>query len=423
MKLRILPLFCLCSALLVPESPLRAATMVSYEDLPKLVRERNENVQAAQASVRAQERRAGSFTRSFLPGFTAELGSESHKAGPDPRVERGYWRLGAGMNLFRGGRDLLEGDRRAEALHAARAGSAGEYARELKEARLSYWKLVAVSQLIGQREEGLGRNEKSLKAARRRSGSGQAAASDALQFELHQTVLRQELKRLVLERDLLRNRLSVALGWDEHESIEVSGDFPLPGEGKLLPGALDSARNLDVVQLRSKEKEERLAAARIARWWAPSLDLYASYGTPALSEGYSLALRREQEWTAGLKLSMSLGEGIEARSEAAAKALDAASQERRVRHRIREVVAEDHELRHDIKLLHELIHDANRDSAKAEKFLLLTEQEYARGVKNGPDMLGALQRYYDFLQRRTELYRDFHLAGAELDALLAEGAD
>jgi outer membrane protein TolC len=398
-----------------------APKAVSFDDLPKLVKEHNGNVQAAQASFAAQEKRTGHFARSFLPGVSAEVGSESHRAGTDPKAQREYWKIGASMNLFRGGRDQLEEQRRQESAKAAEAESHGEFAKELKEARQTYWKLVAASQLMAQREESLKRNEENLKAARRRSSTGQASSADTLQFELHQTTLKQDLKKLSLERDLMRNRLSVAIGWDEHESIEVPEQFPHPSEQSPLPEELQPEKNLEVIQLRAKERVESLAAARASRWWAPSLDLYANYGIPSLKDEQSLALRRDKEWTAGVRLAVNLGDGLESRSEAGAKALEATAQERRMRHRIREAIAEDHELRHDLMLLHELIHDADQDISKAEKFLKLTEQEYARGVKNGPDLLSAFQRYYEFMQRRTELYRDFHRSTAELLALLSKG--
>ncbi len=99
---------------------------------------------------------------------------------------------------------------------------------------------------------------------------------------------------------------------------------------------------------------------------------------------------------------------------------DAEALKRRAAHKERETIAMDHELRHDLSLMHELIHDADKDVTTAEKFLKLTEDEYRRGVKNGPDLLGAFQQLYDFRQRRTDLYRNYYETYAELQALLAK---
>ena len=85
----------------------------------------------------------------------------------------------------------------------------------------------------------------------------------------------------------------------------------------------------------------------------------------------------------------------------------------------RETEAAEHEIRHDMRFLHELIHDADRDVQTAERFVKLTLTEYNRGVKNGPDLLAASERYFEFRQRRTELFRSYYEAQAELLALSA----
>ncbi|MCM2282655.1 MAG: hypothetical protein NDI61_12500, partial [Bdellovibrionaceae bacterium] len=68
------------------------------------------------------------------------------------------------------------------------------------------------------------------------------------------------------------------------------------------------------------------------------------------------------------------------------------------------------------------IHDADRDVDRAAQFLKLTRNEYNRGVKNGPDMLGAFQKFYEFKDRRISLLREYHEAHAELTALMVENA-
>ena len=75
---------------------------------------------------------------------------------------------------------------------------------------------------------------------------------------------------------------------------------------------------------------------------------------------------------------------------------------------------------HDLKTLVNLIVDADRDMDKANSFLRLTENEYTRGVKNGPDLLSAVEKIYEIRKRRTELYQDYHVTRAELMALLGK---
>lgn len=394
-------------------------TKVSFEDLPRLVREKNDNVQAAQSTLRAEEKRTGYLTRSFLPHVSANVGGEEFKTGSDPLERQGYWKVEGKVNVYRGGRDSLENSVRETSARIAGSSFSYEFQQELKEARRTYWKLVATTKLINDRKESLEKNELNLKSARRRSGAGVATTADALQFELQKTLLAQELKKLQLQQDLLRNQLSVAIGLDEHEGLHVEGDFPHPDE-QLKVGEINLKNNLGVTILNERENAASLKRAQAARWWHPKVDIYTSYGLPSLSDDYARALRRDREWAVGVRIGLDLGEGFEMRNEAGAKALEAESLQRRASHKARETVAADHELRHDLKLLHELIHDADKDIEKTEKFLKLTEDEYRRGVKNGPDLLGAFQQLYEFRQRRTDLYRDYHETYAELTALVAK---
>jgi outer membrane protein len=393
---------------------------IRYDDLPRLVREKNENVQAAHSTLKAQDERTGRFTRSLLPSLSAQIGTEEFKTGADESQTQEFWKLEARINLYRGGKDRLEDEIRKTHVSAAQSDFSREYNQELKEARQTYWKLVAIARIITDRKEGSERNEANLKSAKRRAGAGVATAADTVQFELQKTLLNQDLKKLQLQQDLLKNRLSVAIGLNEHETFVIEDNFPHPDEGPLNVADMKAEDQLDVKILKARAEGERLRRKQNSKWWQPRLDLYSSYGLPSLSEEYTRALRRDREWAAGVRVGFDLGQGIEDRSEARAKEWETQAASQRASHRAREAVASDHEVRHDLKLLHELIHDADRDIEKAERFMKLTEGEYSRGVKNGPDLLEAFQKLYEFRQRRTELYREYHESKAELISLVAK---
>ena len=391
---------------------------IAFEDLPNLVRDKNENVQAAQSTLKAEKKRTGYLLRSFLPHLSADYGGEEFKAGSDPSKRQSYWKVQAQMNLYRGGRDKLESSVRETNARMARSNFSHEYQQELKEARQAYWKLIAVMKNIADKKEAIEKNETNLKSARKRTGAGVATSADALQFELKKTMLNQELKQLVLQQDLLKNKLSVAIGLDEHENMQLTSEFVHP-EDNIKVANLNPNQNLEVQILNAKESVLDLKRSQVARWWLPRVDAYSSYGVPSLSDEYDRALTKNNEWVAGIRISLDLGESFEFQNEASARAQDAYALKKRTSHKRREAVAVDHELRHDLNLFHELIHDADKDVVTAEKFLKMTEDEYRRGVKNGPDLLMAFQQLYDFRQRRTDLYRNYYETYAELLALIA----
>jgi outer membrane protein TolC len=393
---------------------------IAYGDLPNLIREKNENLKAARASVEAQEKRTGHFGRSFLPRISANLGQEDFRTDSFASRSQSYWRLNASVNVYRGGRDLLDEKIRENTFEIAQVDYSREYQSEMQRAQSAFWSLVATEKLMADRKEEIQQNEENIKSSRKRAGAGVATAADAIQFELHHTTLVQNLKKLELERDAFMNRLSVVLGLDEHENITINQDFPSPSEMNSEFAAFSADTQLEIKSLRSKEDIEELRSKQSGRWWHPKVDLYAGYGLPSLSDGLTPAINKEKETVAGIVLSLDLGQGASDFREAQSKELEAKSAGFRAAQKTRELVAADHELRHDLRLLAELIKGSDKDIGRAKQFLTSTQGEYSRGVKNGPDLLSAFQKYYEFKERRIALYRNYYDAKAELEAILAK---
>jgi outer membrane protein TolC len=394
------------------------ATSIRFEDLPRLVAERNENVKASAFAVKAQSERTGFLARSFLPRLSAVAGQEEFKSGSAPADQQGYWRVEGSLNLYRGGRDKLEDQIRFGQRDLAGLTHSSEIQQELREAKRAFWKVLASTKLMQERKEAIEKNEANIKSARRRAGAGIATTADAAQFELNKIALEADLKKLDLEHHRVLNLLSVALAMDEHETIEIVGDFPSV-EGTTSVKGLEPAKQLEIRNYQELQRVDELRATRLSRWYLPKLDLYAGYGLPSLTDEYARALRREQELTAGIRITLDLGQSIEDRKEAGARSAEANSAQMRGTHKLREVIANDHDLRHDLSIMSELIKASEAAVTQAQKFLRLTEGEYSRGAKNGPDLLEATRTYFEFRERRIDYLRDYFDTKAQLESLTA----
>ncbi len=392
---------------------------LTYEELPKLVLEKNENVQAARLTAQASEKRTGRLFRSFLPQLSAQIGSEEFKVGSAKSDQQDYWNVEASINLYRGGRDKIENDIKVSLLEMNKSDYTIEYQTELKEAKQAYWRYIGIRQTIDDKKQGLEKTEVQIKSARKRAGAGVSTAADTVQFELQKITLNQDLRKLQLEQDLMLNKLSVAIGFDEHESLVIKGDFPALPLKNFEAESLQIEKQIYVKSLKAKEKAEYLKAKQSGRWWHPKVDLYSSYGLPSLSEEYSSAIRKDNEWKAGVRLTLDLGQGFDDQNESTARALDAKASALRAAHASREIVAQDHELRHDLTLLSELIKESDENLQSSERFLKLTQSEFSRGVKNGPDLIEAFNTYYGYREKRTKLYQEYYLNKIELESLLA----
>ena len=390
---------------------------IAFSDLSKIVMEKNENVEAANLHTTAQKLRTGRLGRSFMPQLSATAGAEQFRNGTSDFQPQDYWKIEGTFNLYRGGRDRLEDKIRSTNLNLSRTLFSAVFQKELKEARLAYWNILAFSRQIADRNEALKINETNLRSAKRRAGAGLTTTADAKQFELHRISLNREIAKLKLEMDLSRNQLALASGLNEHKNIEVVGEFPeVSSKDFDIPKALTD-KHLTVKLQKDLETIEQLKANQSSAWWQPRVDLYADVGLPALSDETDRAVGKRIEQTAGIRFTVDLGQGFEDHREASARQAEAASFRKKAAHAVREGEALDHELKHDLSVLAELIGSADQDVQVAESFLKLTESEFNRGVKNGPDLLEAVQKYFDFRDKRTEYYRDFFTTKAELESL------
>ncbi len=388
---------------------------LSFADLAGLVKERNENFAAARVIVEAQAERTGHLRRSFLPQASAKLGEEYFRAGPDASRRQRYWEVEALVNVYRGGRDKIDEEIRHVQVDIAKIDAAREFAQELRRAQIAFWEVVATDKLIALRFDELKSNQTNVNSSKRRAGAGIATTADSIQFEVHRSQLEQEVKQLELKQDLNRNRLAVVLGLKNHKNVRVQGEFPQVVQG--LRPIERTAEQLDFVALQKRQRVDELRSRLASRWWQPRLDLYANYGVPALSDETERAIRMEREVAAGLRLSIDFGQGANDLYESKARGLDAKSSGLRAAYKAREVAALEHELRHDLELTESILNENEKNIRKVRDFLRITLAEYARGLKNGPDLLAAFRQYYELQERAIVLNRDLLLARADLDSL------
>jgi outer membrane protein len=120
----------------------------------------------------------------------------------------------------------------------------------------------------------------------------------------------------------------------------------------------------------------------------------------------------------GARLVLPIFDGLEGLAEARSAAKQAHAYEVRAAQTSRELLARFESSRQELKLAHDLVHGAERNVEQARQYLAATLSEYARGLKNSPDVLGASQRYVDSRRRLADLRRDYQLARADLLAML-----
>jgi outer membrane protein TolC len=393
---------------------------VDFDDLPRLVMEKNQHVSGAQLRSEASERLTGHLLRSYLPSLEGQIGFESYRTGSQPQGNQPFGGIGARLNLFRGGRDWLEEKARGAQAQQAQAALEQRKLEELTKARRTYWELVYQRELLDLVEEALRQNQANLASANKRIQAGLATETDRIEFEMYGVQLEQDRARLTLGSANSQRMLNVLIGRPEHSLIETVAAIPHQHDDAILATSLDAKTHRDVRALVAESDAATHQGKQAYRWWTPSLDIYGSYRLYQFQEREYPALMDRAELAAGVLLTINLFDGLHANAEGAAAGLRAEGTRQEAEQTARELAAAFEGAKQELKLTHDLIHAGERSVLAGADYLKRTQSEYVRGVKNSPDVFSATQKYVDLRRRYAEIRRDYQVAKAEILAMLGQ---
>lgn len=399
-----------------------AASTISLapEDLPKWVREKNQNVTGSQLLVESAQGRTHHLMRSFIPELKLEAGGEAFQTGPYPTKMQPYGTAEVNINLFRGGRDLLEERSRDAQVNLSQGQALQTLANELIQARKLYWEIVFSRELIKMLESAVEQNEKLLELANRRISRGLSTETDKLEFQIHRSQLKEEIESLTHGLMLLQISLSAALGLTPDTRFTTADKIVHIHDEPLLSTAFESSTHPEVTVLKANYEIAYSQKSKTNRWWVPSLDGYAGYYLYTLRDRDYLNQKLREDQVIGFKLTFNLFDGFQSRSNARALSLEAQGFEAQAAQRALSVTAQIEVSKEDLKHDHELIHQSEERIEQGKKYLSRTLEEYNRGVKGSSDALGAAQKALEFERQYAERRRNYQLTKSGLLALLGQ---
>lgn len=397
-----------------------AATLVRPDDLPRWVRERNAHAQAASSREAAAAAETGFLARAYLPRLEAMAGVEAFRSSGLGRDTQPFGRIEARVNLFRGGRDWIEGQKRAAHARAAALSSSQTYLEELAKTRQAYWEANYHQDLDLLLQEALQQNEKHQAAARQRIQAGIATQADTLEFQMNRVQLDQDATRAKIRRQNAEASLRALLGLEAGEEIELPDRIPHVHEDPLLARTLQLAEHRGLRLLDEQLEEVRLESRQASHWWGPALDVYGSYSLYTVQEREYARAADRTEAAFGVRLSLPLFDGLDGLTARRTAALRSTALEQERDQTSRELATSFESAKNELQLIHSLLESAEEGARLGDDYLAQTLQEYRRGVKNSPDVLGATQKNLELKRRAIELKRDYQMARAELLRLLGE---
>lgn len=408
--------FWLLSIALVLLTPAAHAESVAlgFDQIPKLIRERNKHAQSAELLKESAEVGRGHLNRSFLPYLNGSIGAEAFRTGSRDVRREPYGQIELRANLFRGGRDSLEdklADKRSE---VANANAERTVRAEVRKARVVYWNLVSGREVARLLEAALDENEQNLKAALARIRAGAATDTDRIGFEMHRIELEQDLARLRLKGENDERDLVALLGLTEGARIETDRDVSHDHDDNLLSMKGDLTANPVLNGLRAQSEESDLKASQQARWWTPSIDVYANHGLHTFrSRDYDPQSER-MESVVGVQMSFDFFDGYSRQVGRQQRNLEALSLQKELQQASQEISAETKGAQAELQLTHDLIHKSEDAIKQSKLYLTRTMEKYRRGVANSPEVLSAAERNFAMHRRFAELRRDYQLARSAL---------
>jgi outer membrane protein TolC len=401
-------------------SPGRAQDSVElkFEDIPRLVAEKNQAVSGAERIIASVRARTGYLGRSYLPTVAVEAGTERFQTGSDESKTQPYGHLEAKVNVYRGSRDRLEESARELQIQAADADARRAGAWELAGARRAYWQLVSTREKARIVTEALAENEKILAVAARRVSRGLASDTDRLEFEIHRSQLREEFESLTHAAILLEIKVAAALGMPPATRFKTPDIAEHEHDESLLAVPFEPASHPEAKGLAARAETFGLERSKAEGWWLPTVDLYGGYSLYNQRERAHPTQKDRDDKAIGVRLNLFLFDGLQSRADAGALRL---REEGVGRQRAQRELALDAEVRvakEDLKHDHELVHYAQERIDQGAQYLSRTLDEYERGVKNSPDALGAAQRHLHYRLLYADRRRDYQLTKAGLLALM-----
>lgn len=400
------------SVFLALTSPCRASEVevLTAATLKKLLEQKNSAIAAARLEASAANSREGGLVRSFFPSLEIQGGRESSKFGSDRWQSEVKYGVEANFNLYNGGRDEIKS--KISSLEVSRKSiQVKRITTELYDRAIElYWMLIYLKEEAALLKVTSEVNIQNLVSAQKRIRSGVAANSDRFEFEMKEADLRRELSKVELKLKEHEDLLRLVLGLKDGLVLKFTEALT---HDHAHEGFVNPAENQYEFLFKEQEiisQQYFLSAKERRRSWWPRVDAFASLDK-AVGREIDLKSPDEANKAAlGLKITLNVPDGVQSARDAHALEQEATAVSLTSEYKRREAAIHLRAESMQLKLLHDQVHETEQNIARAERYYKITQSEYARGVKNSPDVLGASDKLLEAQRSRLVTIRDFQIA-------------
>lgn len=370
----------------------------------------NEELKSLEKEISAQENLKKSTYSAFLPSLNAVGGLARIKT--DAEIEKGQvGYLQGSANLFAGFKDKASFDIQKKKVELSRLTYELKMRAAKEELTEVLTSMIGLHQIEKILDEEYSITQKQKQMAARKVNAGLTSQVDNYEFNLRESEIEIQRRNIAREHDVVHQKLN-ALFNQEITDTELS-NLTFASTGTLAKDLnLTAYANHPLVQ-KAKIDEEIAQSEKSSATAAflPKIDLSYSFGrlTPTEAEV------KYNESEVALLITIPLFSGFDSYHKSKASVAALAGKEHEKNQVILNIKSQFEQLKLRATELVELYQIVDKKLLNAEKYYNLTLEEYKRGVKNSPDLVGATERFFDSKKKKIEIQKELELVQVQLN--------
>jgi len=408
MKFNPFALLMLFLQLSIPGSKIHA-TEITAENLRTFLETKNSRIAAAKLEAVAATNLKRTLVRTLLPDVELYGAQETFKVGNQDQTQQPTYGAEAKINIYNGGQDQLQTEIINLESERADFNFLKTQAEELATARTLYWQILYAKANLALLKSALAVNLQNIKSAERRILNGVATESDRVEFEMQTVALNLGLETANLNLKIYLRNLAALLNFDDPSQLQFSENLTHEHDVDALLAQATKAQAYLFKETELLSDIKSLEAHKQKRLAWPKLDAFAAHNQYNQREKDPAAAEARTESVLGVRVSVNLSSVFESHYQSTSLFLASQSAKLLAGQIKKEVEVQIKNETDELTLLHNQVHAAEANIARAEKYYKLTQSEYSRGVKNSPDVLGASEKLYEMKNKLNEILRDFQI--------------
>lgn len=387
----------------------KTVIQLKASEIKKLVSSQNEKVLSKDLQTKAMSHRQGFLKRSFMPSLKLYGSQERFQLGNNYSRTQPTYGAELSVNIFNGTKDSLYGktiNKKKERINSEKTVT---LYHEVIKAKEIYWNLVYIEMSLSLFDEIKKINSSNLSSTQKKVKSGFTTKVDIFEFQIKDTELKRDIEYAKMQREILKKELLRLLGQDESVQISLVDKIVHVEGMESMDYHSELQHEFLAKPMLIQAEENEISAKMQSRSWWPRIDAFAAFNEYNVRNGNVFELQEGRETVVGLRASMNLFDFTTGNKEAQALYAEAESSKSEAKYLVKEIENEAHSEIATLKFLHQQIHDAEENIRRAQDYLRLTINEYSRGVKNSPDVLGSIDKLFGIKSKYNEILRDFYI--------------